>query len=171
MSEAIFEGRYAAHTDDPFVVFLIGISINRRFAIRRWLPHLRAMFPMVRELSSQQDKGMIGSRFFISPRPILTFIVVQYWRSFEALEKFARNTDDLHLPAWRHFNQQIGKSKDVGVFHETYLIQPRQYEAVYVNMPRFGLARAVEHIPAVGQYLTARRRLGGNNMPAVAIEE
>ena len=30
--------------------------------------------------------------------------LVQYWRSYEDLERFARNPDDPHLPAWRRFN-------------------------------------------------------------------
>jgi hypothetical protein len=63
----------------------------------------------------------------------------------------------------------VGKSGVVGVFHETYQVQPGQHEAVYVNMPRFGLANAFAHVPAVGRRATARRRLGGENEPAVAV--
>ena len=59
----------------------------------------------------------------------------------------------------------------VGIWHETYLIQPHQYEAVYGNMPVFGLAKATQHVPAVGRRETARRRLGGENAPAVATPE
>ena len=56
----------------------------------------------------------------------------------------------------------------VGIFHETYLIPAGQYECVYGNMPVFGLAAATQHVPARGRMETARRRLGGQNEPAVA---
>jgi len=34
-------------------------------------------------------------------------------------------------------------------------------------MPVFGLAAATKHVPAMGQRETARRRLRGDNVPAV----
>lgn len=166
---AVFPGRFAAHSADPFVVFLIGIRVNRPLAVRRWFPPLAAMLPMLRELTQQHNKGLLASKAYLSWPS--TFLIVQYWRSFEHLEAFAHNPDDLHLPAWKRFNQRVGKSEVVGVYHETYLVRPGQYEAVYVNMPRFGLAQAASHIPAVGTHATARRRLGGENDPAVAANE
>jgi hypothetical protein len=164
----IFAGRYSAHTDEPFVVFLIGMRINRLLAMNRWLPVLNAMSPMLQELYSHPEKGMMSSQFFISWRTIL---LVQYWRSFEQLEAFARNPNDPHLPAWREFNQKVGNSGVVGIYHETYTIQPGQFESIYGNMPRFGLAQAVEHMPSIGKRATARRRMGGDNEPAVPFAE
>lgn len=164
----VFAGRYTAQTREDFVVFLIGIRINRLVAIRQWWPTVAAMPPMIRELAAQRDKGLMSSKTYLSGRTIL---IVQYWRSFEDLERFARDPDDLHLSAWRHFNQKASKSNAVGIFHETYLVKPHAHEAVYVNMPRFGLARAVEHVPATGRNLTARRRLGGQNEPAIFTDD
>lgn len=40
-------------------------------------------------------------------------------------------------------------------------------EALYGNMPLFGLAAATRHVSATGRRETARRRLGGENEPAV----
>jgi hypothetical protein len=160
----VMPGRYTAQIDEPFVVFLIGMRINKLRAVRQWLPTLMAMPPMLRELFTHPDKGMLDSRFFWSGRTIL---LVQYWRSFEHLERFARSADDPHLAAWRRFNQQVGKSDTVGVYHETYMVEPGKYETVYANMPVFGLAKASQHVPAVGRRETARRRLGGENQPAV----
>ena len=56
----------------------------------------------------------------------------------------------------------------MGIWHETYVVQPGQYEAMYGNMPIFGLAAATKHIPAVGRHETARRRMGGHNEPTVS---
>jgi hypothetical protein len=163
-----FIGRYAALSDEPFIVFLVGVTVHQPLAIRHWLPVVAAMPPMIRELEARPEKGMMSARLFFS---LPSIMAVQYWRSFDHLEAFARAADDLHLPAWKRFNQAVGKSTIVGVFHETYLIKPDSYEAIYVNMERFGLARAVEHVPATGKRLTARRRLGGDNEPAVITPE
>ena len=161
----VMEGRFTARIDQPFVVFIIGMRINRFFAFRKWVPTARAMGPMIRELYQHLEKGFLGHELFMYWRgPML----LQYWRSFEDLERFARNPDDPHLPAWRRFNQTIGGDGSVGIFHETYLVERANYEAIYSNMPLFGLAKATEHVPAVGRRETARRRLmRGENEPAV----
>jgi hypothetical protein len=39
---------------------------------------------------------------------------------------------------------------DVGIWHETYVVQPGCYEAIYGGMPRFGLGMAGEIVDAVG---------------------
>ena len=33
-------------------------------------------------------------------------MIVQYWRSFEHLERYARDRDELHWPAWVAFNKK-----------------------------------------------------------------
>ncbi len=152
----LFAGRYTAVTSDPFVVFLIGMRINRLTAVRQWLPVSRAMTPMIKTLYEYPEKGFLGGHSFFAWRmPML----VTYWRSFEDLEAFARNPSDPHLPAWKKFNQAVGDDGSVGIWHETYLMEPGNYECVYGNMPRFGLGAVMEHVPAVGYYHTARKRL------------
>lgn len=165
---SIFVGRHAAHTDESFVVFLVGMSINQPLAIHRWMPIAASMPAMVAELRRHPEKGLLDSRTFLS-WPLI--MVVQYWKSFEALEKFARSTDDLHLPTWKRFNQQVGKSGVVGIFHETYMVSAGQVEAIYVNTPKIGLAKSFGHQPATGSRSTARRRIGGYNEPAVELVE
>ena len=52
--------------------------------------------------------------------------------------------------------------------NEPQVVERANYEAIYSNMPVFGLAKATEHVPAVGRRETARRRLmRGENEPAV----
>jgi len=162
---AVFPGRYTAQIDESFVVFLIGMRINNLLAVRKWLPVANAMGPMISELMQHPEKGLMSSQFFVSWRTILS---VQYWRSFEQLEAFARNPNDPHLPAWQRFNKAVGGSGIVGIYHETYLVKAGQYEAIYGNMPLFGLAMGTQHQPiTTGKRQTARRRLGGENEPAV----
>lgn len=149
-------GRFTARIDESFAVFIIGMRINNFFALRKWLPAVRAMGPMLKELYRHPEKGFLGAEYYFSPRGPM---IIQYWRSFEDLEKFARDPDDPHMPAWQRFNRKARQSGGVGIWHETYIIEPGNFEAIYANMPPFGLAKATERVPAIGARETARRRL------------
>lgn len=163
----IVPGRHSAQIDGPFVVFMIGMRVNNVLAVRKWLPTGRAMGQMLATLYRDKEKGFLGGESFIYWRGVA---MLQYWRSFEELEHFARNAADPHLPAWRWYNRAVAGGEDVGIWHETYKVEPGQYEAIYGNMPVFGLASAASHVPAVGKRETARRRMGGTNEPAVPAE-
>jgi hypothetical protein len=155
MSE-VFTGRFTAKTDEPFVVFLIGMRINKLWAVHKWLPVVMAMAPMVSTLYRHPEKGFLGGYTTIgSGGPVM----VQFWRSFEDLERFARNPSDPHLPAWQRFNKAVRGDGSVGIWHETYVVEPGHYEAVYSGMPLFGLASAMEHVPVGGGRDSARERL------------
>lgn len=164
----VVPGRYSAQIEGPFVVFMIGMRVNKFWAFRRWVPTAAAMGPMLKELFQHAELGMLGAHTIISWRGIG---LVQYWRSFEDLERFARSNDLPHLKAWQRFNRAVGNDGSVGIWHETYLVEPGRYEAIYNNMPVFGLATAGEHVPAKGSRVTARRRLGGENEPAVPLAQ
>ncbi|MBD2250874.1 DUF4188 domain-containing protein [Nostoc parmelioides] len=160
----VISGRFTAEINEPFVVFLIGMRINKFFAVSKWLPTVRAMSPMLQTLYQYPEKGFLGGESFAYWRGVG---FIQYWRSFEDLENFARNPSEPHLKAWQRFNRSVGSDGSVGIWHETYLVEPGKYEAIYSNMPVFGLAAATKYVPAMGRKETARRRLGGDNDPAV----
>jgi hypothetical protein len=157
----IFNGRYTAKTDEPFVVFLIGMRVNKWWRIDKWLPVSNAMNPMMQALYTKPEKGFLHAEFFWNFNgPVL----IQYWRSFEDLEQFARNPSDPHLGPWKKFNQAVGNDGTVGIWHETYTMKPDQFESVYGNMQGFGLAAAMEHVEATGHRQTARMRLESNQL-------
>jgi hypothetical protein len=93
---------------------------------------------------------------------------VQYWQTFAQLEHFARDPSASHLDAWKRFNRAIGADGSVGIWHETSIVQANQYESIYGNTPRRGLAMAGAHLPATGAKETAKRRMGMTGEPAVA---
>jgi hypothetical protein len=95
---------------------------------------------------------------------------VQYWRSFEDLDRYARNGDNLHLPAWKKWNQASRKSGAVGIWHETSKVGAGDYEVIQGNMPRLGLALAGDHVPLKAKGRSAARRIGASaeDVPAVA---
>ena len=151
----VIPGRMTAHLDGEFVVFLIGMRINKPWKVHKWWPVFVAMPRMIRRLS-QEDLGMLSYHVALRPSgPIL----VQYWRSAEELQRFARDSLLPHLAAWRMFNRWVGFTGDVGFWHETYVVQPGGYETVYGNMPRFGLATAGQHLPVARKGESAASRL------------
>jgi hypothetical protein len=149
-------GRWTAAAEEGNIVFLIGMRINSWWKPWTWARVMTAMPRMLTELARNPDLGLLGARTFVGGRAIL---VVQYWRSFDDLTRYARNSEALHLPAWRAFNRLARAGQDVGVFHETYVIGPVGAESVYVNMPAFGLAKATTAVPVAQRGESARRRL------------
>lgn len=148
--------RLTATLDGDFVVFLIGMRINKPWQVHRWLPVARSMPRMLAELQRKPELGLLHYEMWFSR----TIILVQYWRSMDQLTAYARNRDAEHLPAWRAFNRAIGTDGSVGVWHETYQASPGTYENVYVNMPAFGLGGAGELQAATGGRQSAAGRLG-----------
>ena len=153
---SIVPGRMTtADRTEPFVVFLIGMRLNRPLRIDKWWPVFQAMPRMIRELEANRDLGFLGAHLWLGR----TTIALQYWESFAKLEAYAKAREHEHLPAWREFNRRIGASAEVGVWHETYVIQPGAHEAIYVNMPPFGLGRIGPIVKAEGWREQAGRRL------------
>ena len=148
--------RLTANIEGSFVVFLIGMRINRLLAVHKWLPVAAAMPRMIRELEKQPALGLLHADLW----PGRTSLVLQYWRSVEQLLAYAANKEAEHLPAWRAFNRSVGTSGAVGIWHETYRVSQGSYESVYVNMPAFGLGRAGTLQPATGGRQSAAERLG-----------
>ncbi len=140
----IFAGRFTAKTEDPFVVFLIGMRVNQWLAIAKWWPTFSAMRPMLQTLQQHPERGFLGGEPFLYARGVG---LIQYWSSLDALTHFARNPGDLHQQAWQKFNRSIGADGSVGIWHETYQIAADKHESIYVNMPAFGLATATTHVP------------------------
>jgi hypothetical protein len=153
----IYQGRWTARAEGPFVVFIIGMRINSIWRVHRWFPLIRAMTRMLTELYRQPELGFMGGKTWFGR----TIILVQYWRSFEALETYAKARDREHLPAWAAFNRKIGNSRDVGVYHETYRVEPGQYENVFVNMPPTLSGSVMPLEPADGQLASAKGRIAG----------
>lgn len=152
---AIIAERMTAQIDGDFVVFLIGMRINKFWKVHKWLPVALAMPRMLKELAGRPESGCLGTQS-------AGFMIVQYWRSFDALEKYARATDQEHWPAWVAFNKRIGKNRsDVGIWHETFQVRAGEYETVYSGVPPRGLGKASTLIPARMRHETARGRISG----------
>lgn len=151
----IFSGRFTAETEKPVVLFLIGMRFNRLWDVRKWWLVSTAMPRMLAELSKNRDAGLLWYRSYLSGRVLLT---QQYWESFDKLLAYAHDKTGEHFPAWAEFNRKIGNDGSVGIWHETYLIEPGKFETIYGNMPLFGLAAATKHVAATGRLMQAKDR-------------
>lgn len=151
----IVPGRMTAELEGDFVVFLIGMRINRPMKVHRWWPVIRAMPRLLRELErAGPETGFLGHSG-LGPG-----IIVQYWRSFAHLEAYARDRQRLHWPAWVAFNRAALRSRgDVGIWHETYLVRAGEYETIYSGMPPHGLGRVGTLVPVAANREGARQRL------------
>ncbi len=150
----INQGRWTAEIEGDFVVFIIGARINSKWQAFKAFIDLggrKSMNHMLKYLTEHPEKGMLGYQS-------LGFANVQYWRSFEHLEAFAKDKDDPHLEAWRTFWKRLGKDDRTGIWHETYLVRDGEYEAIYGNMPARGLGKASRLVP-VAESIGARQRL------------
>jgi hypothetical protein len=108
---------------------------------------------MVKELRANPSLGCLHAE-------LRQGVSIQYWRSFDHLESFARAHDHEHWPAWVAFNRNVRMSSgDVGIWHETFLVRAREYETFYGAMPRVGLALAGRHVPITQPRDSARQRL------------
>ncbi|RTL60690.1 MAG: DUF4188 domain-containing protein [Sphingobacteriales bacterium] len=154
MAKTINE-RMTVDFEGDFVVFLIGMRINKLWKIHKWLPVASAMPKMLRELSLNPGSGFLGFQTTggISP------VIIQYWRSFEHLEAYAKDRNSHHYPAWKAFNTKIRSNGDVGIWHETYKVRAGEYECIYNNMPKFGFGKIGELTPAAGKKESAGQRI------------
>src|SRR5215510_9198462 len=143
MGTGVKVGRWTAQIEGDFVVFLIGARTNSKWQAFRSVADLgarRGMGHMLEYLTEHPEKGLLGYE-------TAGFTVIQYWRSFEHLEAFAKDEDDPHLEVWRNYWRRVGKSGRAGIWHETFLVRAGEYEAIYGNMPPRGLGEASTLVP------------------------
>ncbi|ARP72517.1 DUF4188 domain-containing protein [Streptomyces pluripotens] len=148
MSNRIVSGRTTANAEGEVAVLLIGMRINRFRAVHLWLPVMLAMFRMLRELEREPARGL-RNRVLLTASP-RTYYVVQYWESKEKLYAYATAPDAFHHKAWALFNRKERSGRlrgGVGIWHEAYVVPEGSYEAIYGDMPAFGLAAAYGQVP------------------------
>ena len=150
----IRQGRWTAEIEGDFVVFIIGARVNSKWQLFKAVTDLggrRGLNHMLKYLTEHPESGLLAYQ-------TLGFASVQYWRSFEHLEAFAKNTDDPHLDVWRKFWKRVGSTGRTGIWHETFLVRDGEYEAIYGNVPPRGLGKASRLLP-VAESVGARQRL------------
>lgn len=152
----IFPGRYTARSEQPLVLFAIGMRINRAFAIHRWLLPTINTIRLWRHMQWQRPDGYLGGYLYVYWRGVG---MTQYWRDFESLIAFSHDKTQPHVAAWQQLAKLTQKDQSFGYWHETYTVAPGTSEAIYGSMPRFGLAAATDHAPIGRNTESAQARL------------
>lgn len=148
-------GRYTAELpDEGVVILIIGMRFNHWWHPSKWWFSFYSMIKLLRYLS-EGDAGLLQSRYWFGH----TLLLVQYWRSLDEMMTFATDPKAPHAKVWREFNRRIGNDGSVGIYHETYQIEPGNSEAMYVNMPLFGLGAATQHVAVDKTRDRARQRM------------
>ena len=80
------------------------MRINKPCKIHKWWPLFSTMPKMIKELNRNPELGMLAHVIGMK-------LIVQYWRSFEHLEVYARSREHEHLPARKTFNQAVSRSR------------------------------------------------------------
>lgn len=150
----VLKGRFTVQPDKEFVVFLIGMRINKLWAIHKWPPVFNAVPKMLRELHIHRHLGFLSYQMWLSRIAIL----LQYWESSAKLMEYSKDSNSEHLPAWKRFNKKIQESSAGGIWHETYLSGPKLQENIYVDMPNFGLGKAFPLKPVDSNLNIAEKR-------------
>lgn len=150
-------GRFTVLPEKEITVFLIGVHINKPLSVFKWLPVILAMPPMLKELSKDKTLGCMSFEMFFKYKGVQ---IVQYWESNEQLLKYSKMPE--HLKAWKRFSKQLKNNDAVGFYHETYNINANNYENIYLNMPKFGLAKSMPAQEVNRRTNSAKQRLNSN---------
>ena len=151
------QGRWTAELDGDFVVFLIGAMVHDPAVATEASGLLMAMADMLDELEGDPSQGLLG---YTRHGEAGSGVLVQYWRSFEALEAYSRNPGARHAPVWRAWNRLAAEDRGAaGIWHETFKVNAGSYEAIYQNTPVMGLQKAGRPITVSEAKDTARARL------------
>ncbi|MGM7679124.1 DUF4188 domain-containing protein [Microbacterium sp. A94] len=158
----VITGRMTHHHEGELIVFHIGMQINRWWRPDLWMPAFFAMPRMLRELSVDEESGLLGFQLmFGSDGPYVT----QYWSSIDKLYAYASAPSQEHRPAWTAFNKAARKAPGaVGIWHETFLVE--RAESMYVSTKKMGLAKATELVEVSGRHNRAQARFAEGRTPA-----
>jgi Domain of unknown function (DUF4188) len=139
------------------IVIYLGMRVR---SPRGMLKFLKLGIEIRKAVDAEPDGLLLHENFFFSP---VHGGMRQYWRDFPALEAWTRTLP--HQAWWRDFLRDSGGT---GFWHELYSIRGG-IEAVYDDMPPFGLGTFAPRKPARGRLFGSRGRLGREGEPPAPV--
>lgn len=148
---SIAGGRNVADVEGDLVIYISGMRLNRLRSFPQWIAAGRKLAEMFDRLEGDPESGFLGYLpAFVGLR---TGAAIQYWRSLADLRRFAHDREDLHVPAWTWYEQEVDAAGGVGFWAELYVVEDGSYETFYRNVHPIGLGTVGGLVPA-----TARER-------------
>ena len=133
------------------VVIYLGMRVNAWTGLKT----LVGFGPKINAAVAEQPDGLLLHENLIYSLVPPNLGMRQYWRDFDALERWARSAP--HRDWWQKFLKDSGGT---GFWHETYFMRGG-VEAVYDDIPKpIGLAVFAPVKPARGPMFSARTRVG-----------
>ena len=162
LTKRVERGRKMAKIDGDFVIFHIGFRPNRHIdGFGKWVGD--AMKEMLQELEENPELGCLGGEIMVGAAtgPLL----VQYWRSLDQLNAYARNADNKHAGPWAKLMKKGRETADYGFWHEAFEVKSGCYESIFVNCPpmMLGNCREAELVQLEGKNNSAAGRAGKSN--------
>lgn len=124
----------------PLVVFHLGVRFNHPLGLlspggKEIGGHFKAMIKSVTERRDEFGMLHITSWRDGERRSNNALMIIAYFRDVEGLNRFAH--DKIHRDGWDwyvRFAKKEGHSH-IGIFHETFVTRPGDYETIYVDCP------------------------------------
>lgn len=158
--------RMAAEIDGEYVVYINGMRLNKLRALPKYLHAGLEAAKMFERLEADPDSGFLG--YLPAFMGLRSGAAIQYWRSPDDIKRFARDPDDLHVPAWQWYNEAVGSNGELGFWAELYVVRDGSFETFYRNVPPIGLGEhgslvpMAEHHRQLGLSATGDPRSSGN---------
>ena len=147
------------------VVIYLGMRVNAPTGIKTLL----GFGPKISKSVTQKPDGLLLHEQLIYSVFPMHVGMRQYWRDFEALERWSRS--EPHMLWWKQFLRDSGGT---GFWHETYFMRGGM-EAIYDDLPKpIGLSAFAPVRTARGTMFSARTRAhvaGEETKPIVITEE
>ena len=132
------------------VVIYLGLRVNALAGLKRLL----GLGPQIGDSVNAKPDGLLAHESIIYSIFPMHVGMRQYWRDFEALERWTRS--DPHRQWWKIFMRDTGGT---GFWHEVYTMRGG-IEAIYDNLPEpIGMMRFAPLDSARGSIFSARQRL------------
>jgi hypothetical protein len=132
---------------------LVVIYLGMRATTPRGVRTLMRYGPQIRRSAAARPDGLLRHDMLLWGLFPPHFGMRQYWRDFDALERWARSAP--HAGWWRALLSDMGGT---GFWHETYHVRGGM-ESVYLDMPPTGFASFAPVDDARRSLFSARRRM------------
>lgn len=158
LTKLVVPGRKTVDIKGDFVVFHIGARAHKK--LDQFFREMGDAFrEMLQELEENPSLGCLGSEQFVG---VTGFFIVQYWRSLDQLNAYARSSTNRHASAWAKVMRVVRKSNDYGIWHETFEVKEGNYECIFGACPpmMLGNCHQTSLIDCKGRNKSAAGRAG-----------
>lgn len=122
--------------EEKVVVFMLGAKVNHPLGL--FAPNVKeigaGLTEMIKDLEDNApENGFYGASSWNSPdkNGANEFLNISYWRSTKDLHDFAYGP--IHMKTWDWWNKTLKQNDHIGILHEIFEVDRKQWEAIYVN--------------------------------------